>query len=81
MAVPVGVTPAIPNDPIHARERKYGIQRNAAFNSECASPLVEDDTAKFLVVAHRYGGKTPTQAAQGLGGGAYASGQLGSRTA
>jgi hypothetical protein len=82
MAVtPEAVTPAIPNDPIHARERKYGIQRNAAYNSESASPLVHDDAAKFFVVAHRIGGKTPAQGAQGLGGGAYASGQVGERTA
>jgi len=79
MPLPVR-TPATNNDPIHALERKYGILGNAAFASQSGSAVVPDESTKTYVLAQNLGGKTPAQAAQGLGGGAYASGQVCSRT-
>jgi len=78
MALPVGVTPAIPNDPIFARDRKYAVQRNASIASESGSAV--SSSVMMFTTAHNMGGKTPAQAAQGLGGGSYASAQVGYRT-
>lgn len=77
--LPVATTPAINNDPIFARERGFGIQRNAAFSSESGSAVTPDSNNKTFIAIHNMGGKTPTQAAQGLGGGSYASAQMGYR--
>jgi len=76
--VPVGTLRAVPNDPIFARDRKYGVGRNAAISSESGSGV--SSSTVMLTVAHSMGGKTPAQAAVGLGGGAYASAQVGYRS-
>jgi len=77
MTLPIAVTPAISNDPIFARDRKYAIQKNATIASESGS--VVSSSTMMLTVAHSMGGKTPKQAAVGLGGGSYASAQVGYR--
>jgi hypothetical protein len=75
---PVGRTDLIPNDPIHARSRKYGLQKNSAIASESGSAVAS--STMLYVVSHNMGGKTPSQAAVGLGNGAYSSAQVGYRS-
>jgi len=75
---PVGTLRAVPNDPIFARDRKYGVGRNTSISSESGSSLAS--SIAMVTAIYSMGGKTPAQAAGGLGGGAYGSTQIGYRS-